>query len=462
MPTLPRLEALDFGRGAADHEKSLSNYFYRTLAFENACDPENCLVLGEKGAGKSAIFLMMKEMSQSIQELANPNFFVATTANLREHSQLLRTKLPGPASPVTLWKFYFASIAALTLLDTSTGTEADFLVRFIEHWEINPQRFPNLLGASLTIPLKIVELKLGRSSALAPNPLQLQEVFSRVNRILSVDSRTLYIALDELDKISIDGADSKNHSDELLNGLMQTHSELYQLGQIRFKFFIRADVYEGLTYVDKDHFSNAILRLKWDPEDLAMMVALRIAASTEGTATTPNLAQALELIDEVFEWPEDVGGFDQVLNQLRDGRGSVLPRDLLNFAINAKMNQIRFNTYGTHKPTKGIISSVAVEKGLEEASKAKLNDFLTTFPDLYKRFLNLQGHTSARISQRELQNLLNLSDKLDFDLAVEDFWRIGAIAKEGDRPVHLTEGFVIPPIYRRALNMKGSKDERRE
>jgi len=119
------------------------------------------------------------------------------------------------------------------------------------------------------------------------------------------------------------------------------------------------------------------------------------------------------------------------------------------------MNQLRFDTYDTDKPTEGLISAAAVEKGLEEASGAKLNDFLTTFPDLHRKLLNLQGRASPRVNQKELQKLLNLPDKLDFDLAVEDFWRIGAIAKEGDKPVHLTEAFVIPPIYRRALNVKG-------
>jgi hypothetical protein len=101
MAKLPEIGAINFGAGAADHERSLSNYFYRNQAFDRACDAEVCLVIGEKGAGKSAIFLMMKEMSQSIKDLANPNFFVSSTANLREHYHLLRSKLSGSTSPVT-------------------------------------------------------------------------------------------------------------------------------------------------------------------------------------------------------------------------------------------------------------------------------------------------------------------------------------------------------------------------
>jgi len=455
MPKLPGIDALDLGAGAADLERSLANYFYRNQAFDRACDPQVCLVLGEKGAGKSAIFLMMNEMSQQIPQLANPNLFKASTANLREHFQLLRSKLSGPASAVTLWKFYFASIAALMLLDTCSGSDAEFLMNFVRHWELNAQRFPSLIATTLRIPLKAAELQIGRPPGGALNPLQLQEVFAVANRILAKDAKILWIALDELDKVAIDGVESRNHSSELLSALMQTHSELYQLGQIRFKFFIRSDVYEGLTYVDKDHFSNAILRLKWEAEDLAIMLALRIAASTEKPTASLKLADAHELIDAVFQWPTSVRGFRGLLEELRDGRGSVTPRDLLNFAIKARENQIRFNMYGTNDAGLALISGTAVERGLVEASDAKLSDFLTTFPELHRRFQNLRGHSSAKIPQKDLQKLLNLKEKLDFDLAVEDLWRIGAIGKEGEKPVHLTETFVVPPIYRRALHLKG-------
>jgi hypothetical protein len=455
MLPLPALSSLDFGAGAADLERSLSNYFYRSQAFERACDPEICLIIGEKGAGKSAIFLMIREQGQEIPEFRNPNFLIATTANLREHYHLLRSKLGAAPSFVTLWKFYFASIAALTLLDTCTGKEADFLLKFVERWEINPQKFPTLLGATVTIPMKFVELKVGGAQTSPLNPLQIHEVFATINRELAKDSRTLWIAVDELDKVDVDGTNGRNPTSDLLSALMQTHSELYQLGQIRFKFFVRSDVYEGLTYVDKDHFSNTILRLKWESEDLVIMLALRIAASVGGVSGELKLGQAQEIVDQVFDWPQRVGGFRQLLDELRDGRGSVLPRDLLNFAISARNHQIQFNRWGTNVPQKGLISPQAVEKGLDEASQAKLSDFLTTFPELYRKYLNLQGHSSYQISQNDLQSLFGLPDKLNFDLALQDFWRVGAIAREGSRPLHLTERFVIPPIYRRALSLKG-------
>jgi hypothetical protein len=457
MATKLTIDELDFGDSAADHEASLSNYFYQNQLFESACEPRICLVLGEKGAGKSAIWRMMDDRSQGIPALANPNFFVATLANLREHFQLLRGKLPSSFSAVTLWRFYFASIAALTLLETSRGAEAEFLQKFVDHWELNAQKFPTFLG-TVKLPLKIVEIEVKRAASAAPNPLQLQEVFAIANRILSQDSRTLWVAIDELDKVAINGDAGKDQTAEVLSALMQTHSELFPLDRIRFKLFIRSDIYEGLTYVDKDHFTNSILRLKWQSEDLTIMLALRIRASTGQNNGPLRLAEAGNLIDELFDWPREVANFDGILSELRDGRGSVTPRDLLNFAIKAKQAQKRFNSFGINPSSRGIISSASVEEGLKGASRAKLEDFLTTFPNIHKRFVNLQGHSSHDLPREELQRLLNIPDTLNLDLALEEFWRIGAIGKKGEKPVHLTDEFVVPPIYRRALNLKEGRE----
>ncbi|MGD0007018.1 MAG: hypothetical protein ABSE93_00530 [Terriglobia bacterium] len=450
------LNKLDFGTGASEQERSLKNYFYRSLAFDHACQDSICLILGSKGSGKSAIFRMMDEGSQDIASFKNPNIYLPTDANLRNHYILLQAKLRSRVDFVTLWKFYFGSIVAFQLAQTATGGSAKFLLDFIKHWGLDPRKFPGLFGARLKIPFKLAEVDIGREGGESPNPLQIQEVFEVADQLLVEDSSTLWISIDELDKVAINGGSgtTKNHSSDLLSALMQAHSDLYRLEHIRFKFFIRSDVYEGLTYVDKDHFSNAILELRWKPEDLAIMLAMRIAASNGKENRELNLADSIELINRVFEWPREVPDFDRLLNELRDGNSFVTPRDLLNFAIRARDSQLQFNRYGTNPPRAGMISGAAVEDGLKGASRAKLEDFLTTFPEIYRRFLNLKGHNAVTLTRSQLQHLLNIPDELNFKIAAEEFCRIGAIGKEDERPVHLTERFVIPAIYRRALSLR--------
>jgi hypothetical protein len=54
------LERIDFGLGAAQQERHLTNYFYRSGSFKLACSDKTYLILGAKGAGKSAIFRCCK------------------------------------------------------------------------------------------------------------------------------------------------------------------------------------------------------------------------------------------------------------------------------------------------------------------------------------------------------------------------------------------------------------------
>jgi ABC-type methionine transport system ATPase subunit len=67
------LEKIDFGLGAAQQEQQLGNYFYRSGSFKLACSDKTYLILGAKGAGKSAIFRMLQELQAEIPIFQPPN-----------------------------------------------------------------------------------------------------------------------------------------------------------------------------------------------------------------------------------------------------------------------------------------------------------------------------------------------------------------------------------------------------
>src|ERR1017187_9937714 len=118
MTVLPDLNKLDFGTGASEQEKYLRTYFYRSLAFDKACEASTCLILGAKGSGKSAIFRIMSEDCQDIPEFKNPNIFIPLHAILRNDYLFLQTKIPSSVDYSTLWKFYFSTIIAFALVET--------------------------------------------------------------------------------------------------------------------------------------------------------------------------------------------------------------------------------------------------------------------------------------------------------------------------------------------------------
>ena len=82
---------------------------------------------------------------------------------------------------------------------------------------------------------------------------------------------------------------------------MRTVGELIRLKRIRFKLFFRTDIYQALTYVNKDHFSGLKLELQWSREDLAIMLGHRLQVLHPDYADTLDYPTSRGWIDEVFD-----------------------------------------------------------------------------------------------------------------------------------------------------------------
>src|SRR5262249_12233242 len=147
---------------------------------------------------------------------------------------------------------------------------------------------------------------------------EIDAVIYAINDWLTSEKRDVWICLDSLDEVSLNG----DHGDELeslLSSLMRAVGELIRLPAIHFKLFFRTDLYAALTYVNKDHLSAVKLELHWSLEDLAILLGHRLAILHE--PLSPILYQtSIDWINEVFEWPQGtVSGFDDLYRRLRDG-----------------------------------------------------------------------------------------------------------------------------------------------
>ena len=76
------LEKIDFGFGAAQHDTNLNKYFYKSVAFDLACSDRIYLILGAKGAGKSAIYQMLHELEHTIAIFKKPNLWLCEEPKL--------------------------------------------------------------------------------------------------------------------------------------------------------------------------------------------------------------------------------------------------------------------------------------------------------------------------------------------------------------------------------------------
>lgn len=455
------LDRIDFGLGAAQQEQHLTNYFYRSGSFGLACSDKTYLILGPKGAGKSAIFRMLQELNQEIRILQPPNLWVADEPQLREHGSMLRGQ--QITSAITLWRFYVASLIAQVCLDQPTLPEnlrSDY-ERFLARWGLVQEK-PTAWQAIKHMKLTVGLSNFVKTEFPPKTPLSVAEidyVIFSANSWLDSREADLWICLDSLDEVSVNGH-SHDDSEDLLSNLMRAVGELIRLRRIRFKLFFRTDIYQALTYVNKDHFSAVKLDLGWSKEDLAILLGHRLQSVHEPVEVL-NYENSLRWIDGVFDWPQqgELGNFEQLYSAMRDGNGDVLPRDLIQFCINAQKAQMSFDIQGINVPQASkLISSEAIRQSFRQTAQSKLNDFLQVFQNFKETYDQLKGSNTQTFNREQLTAALG-KDPLDAKIVISDLVRVGALAIKDKRAVNQSDSFEVPFLYALALEI-GDTNER--
>jgi hypothetical protein len=236
---------------------------------------------------------------------------------------------------------------------------------------------------------------------------------------------------------------------------MRAVGELIRLNSLHFKLFFRTDLYSALTYVNKDHFSSVKLELHWSREDLAILLGHRLAVLHEGAVTPIQYQTALDWVNAVFAWsPGGVSSFDDLYVKLQDGNSDVLPRDLVNFCVEAQKAQQNYDVQGINRPDASrLISGAATDHAIVQTAASKLTDFLQVFQSFSKTYDRLKGHDVRRFNRGELGEALGLNDPLNAQIAIADLVRVGAVAVKDKKSVHHSNSFEIPYLYALALNI---------
>jgi hypothetical protein len=454
------LKEIDFGVGASQQEKQLANYFYRSGSFEQASSDKTYLVLGGKGAGKSAIFRMLEELQREIPIFSDPNVFLKDEPRLRDLWATLQAH--GITSKATLWRFYVASLIVEVCIGhpkMQPDLEKEYQ-RFLVRWGL-VREIPTPWQAMKNLKVSVgfggyLKTEVPPSSRLNTN--EIEYVIISADKWLDSIGADFWICLDSLDEVSSNGP-SQDETEELLSSLMRTVGELIRLKRIRFKLFFRTDIYQALTYVNKDHFSGLKLELQWSREDLAIMLGHRVQVLHPENKEALDYPTTRRWIDEVFGWPTEglLTSFDGLYETMRDGNGDVLPRDMINFCIAAQKIQLGLDIQGIEKPSgTKLISPKAIRDAFLQTAASKLNDFLQVFQNFSETYNQLKGSPQSRFNRADLSKAIGKDDPLDAGLVIADLVRVGALGIMDNRSVNRSDDFAIPTLYAIALKIGDS------
>jgi len=449
------LDKIDFGFGAAEHDTNLKQHFYKSVAFDLACSDRVYLILGAKGAGKSAIYQMLHEWQDRVAVFKKPNLWLAEEPKLQQHWATLHPDVSS--SKVALWRFYMASVIAGRLLNEAElpSETKEVFERFLVRWKLVGE-VPTAWQALRTLKFAVGIGNWVKTEFPPKIPLSMTEcdqVVYLATSWLDKQGADLWICLDSLDVVRLNGG-QESEIGELLSSLMVTVSDLMRSRRLKFKLFFRSDIYDGLGWVNKDHFSALKLSLKWTREDIGILLAHRLLVLHPDHETEITYPVAKKWLDEVFDWAAPcAGGFEALYELFKDGNSDALPRYFINFCIEALKLQKTFNRQGVHQP-KCLISAEAVRQAVQQAAADKLYDFLNVFPNYSQTYVQLKGHNSSAFNRKGLSAALGKKD-LDAQLVISDLVRIGAVAVKDKKAVNQSDSFEIPYLYAVALEIGG-------
>lgn len=324
---------IDLGGMDAESDPDLSDYFLATSHVDAAYNSKAHIFLGRKGSGKSSIFSQMPRLVGMYRDgahvlLLNPDVYAWRT--LRSYSE---KGISSELAHANAWRFTLALELGLYLLSADLKWSFEARKGLNKFQSFVGQNFGrdssgNLKATSGALKsldsfnLSAFGFAAG-ASRRAPERLELtpdvtNAMFDSLDVALS--EQPVIVAFDRLD----DAWDGSSDSKSLLIGLLKASKETNdayraprgQKPKLRVVTFLRADIYDSLSFDDKDKHRPFEQQITWDEEELRDLISRRLP---EGVSA-----------DELFEdglMRGSVKPFDHVLK-----RTFLRPREVLQFA----------------------------------------------------------------------------------------------------------------------------------
>lgn len=419
---LENIKKVKFGRLAAEREidEGLKNYFLETGTFVRLRDGEKSILLGNRGAGKSAIIKMLSEYYKK-----KGNLVIELLPEDYSYEILNKTTVSGneekfvKASAYTAaWKYLMYVIAMKTYIQDSSTVVKSHARPIYDYVRKNHKGYDQQSNWEILINyIKRIEgIKVGTYEA-GIKTRQLQELYKLedINNLLPdlkqlTQRKPIIFLVDELDK----GWDASEEAQAFIGGLFQASVTLNQLSD-KFKVIIslRKELYDNipLLYEDYQKYNDMFEVIEWNKDNLFELITKRISYSLSLSKDKNNN----EKWNTVFA--KDVHGessFDYILNRTLNR-----PRELIQFCIDSKERAVEIRS--DKIDINAIVTSEV--KYSDKRTKDIAMEYKFQYPNLLSVFELFRGKQSV-ISRVDLEKLIQ--NNLNSGNIINDckFWLI--------------------------------------
>ena len=414
LEELPELDS-PFGEDAPI--KALVQHFVRPADMSGVVHPDTLLVIGAKGAGKTWMwrYLIHEQPSTSAQFVSGhaPNVQSAEAGKFQLSKSAIReiehaAFMPRRNTYTAFWRLY----GLVKLMDID-GVSS--IVRSSARDKNERLALEKLISVKKIADLQdalSVCLKLSKVGTLA------EVAWERVDEHLRSTQRMIALCYDGLDT-DFEGTtsvESVRRRQFFVAGLLELILESRaRISNIRFKLFLREDVWADVTLQNKSHLGTASVELNWKPEDLWKIALDQLSESPVYASLIeriqPGVSKPWPVDTETLEglltpfWGRRVEGTQgrgkaltsrYVMKRITDAKGRVFPRTMLQVLSNAVLEQRK------RQPSAGrVISFSALRAALEKASARRIDDLTKEYSQLQMYLLAMRG-MNAIASRKEI------------------------------------------------------------
>jgi len=504
------LDWIQFGKVSAERDDLLVKYFYDNGVLKNIIEsPSSFLVLGRKGAGKTAVFKYLAENKTafiSSNDILIPLSFEDYNWNI--HSLLTNPEKAESLSYKQSWKFVIIieSIKAINNWHKENGKpipkEIEKANKLLERlfdspvpsiYQIISKKLLSI--SSLKLPKAGLDLEEGSfdSAEVGGGEISFDEVKSssslqqslseNIENLLNYLEKSLtkvngiqvFICFDRIDEAWDDV--SYISSKRVIAGLISAADSITSKykGLIRPIIFLREDIFEVLSINDANKLREDCGQLlHWNRETIQKLLLARVNYFAKNHGLSP-----FSELDAVFDKKEMRQRTKQINYILK--RSMMRPRDIISYlgkildSMKEKMN----DPFSDEKITFNVIDSESIynaEPGYSEWLKQEiLDEWSVQNPIITDLFNSIQNNSSTNFNREELESQLrklridvNSHDiitylKFLFDNSIIGF-KLGDSKEWKFKCFYPSQGFINSTEYRvheglvRALNLKENRE----
>lgn len=491
MNKLELIQKVTFGESIAELEaQKLKDYFLKTEFWKLIRNGTNDIVYGAKGAGKSAIYT---SITNDIDSLFDEGILVSIAENPTGNTAFSNLKNDPPTTEtefVRLWKLYFLVITAQVfeeygindkhakkvkdiLIDCNLIPAQNKLASFLKVCFDFMRSFQNGKEVSTTAEFdpntgmysgQKFSLSFGEPTKhdFEKGLIPIEYAYDLLQKSLLENKIKLWIIIDRLDVAFLESEELETNA---LRALFKAYLDLAQFDEIKFKVFLRDDIWQRITsegFREASHITK-FQNLQWSKESLLNLISRRILDNPE-LVTTLNLNKT-EILSDIIKQEQlfyrlfppqiDLGSkkpatLDWILSRTIDGKGTNSPRELIQLFTHAKTIESKRQESGINELEKDLlISRQAFKEAVYEVSKQRLEQTIyAEFPAL-KQYIELLRGDKAEQSVETLINKWSLEKRDTIDIA-KKLASIGFFEQRGEI---LNPKYKIPFMYRPYLDI---------